>query len=79
MREKRNTSTYFDIFASFDQLFFSSDILPRFTRPIANSTAVMGRDGHLVCHVENADPKEYKVNEQTLNILQFLKLMKSSA
>ena len=24
----------------------------------------MGRDGHLVCHVENADPKEYKVNEQ---------------
>ena len=38
--------------------------MPRFTRPIQNSTAVMGRDGHLVCHVENADPKEYKVNEQ---------------
>ena len=42
------------------QLF--PDLLPRFTRPIANSTAVMGRDGHLVCYVENADPKEYKAN-----------------
>ena len=39
--------------------------MPRFTRPIDNSSAVMGREGHLVCHVENADPKEYKVIEKT--------------